>query len=275
MNAVAPHYFQTMRIPMLAGRDFDWHDSPAAGSKIILNQSAAKLLFSGRNAVGEEVWRDDKTRMEVIAVVADIKLTSIAAAAPPAAYLAITQSAVSKRSYTGVIRLNGSPESFAIGIRRLISQMAPDIPAPIMTTMSRRVDMHLSTQRMMAILSVFFAACALLVTAIGLYGTLSYTTARRTSEIGIRMAVGARRLQVAFLILRENLASTAVGSIVGVGAALLAARTLTSFLYGTSIQEPWILVAAVVTLGTVAGVASVLPAIRAASVDPIKALKTE
>ena len=129
-----------------------------------------------------------------------------------------------------VVRLEGPVAPFAAAVRRLAAQMAPDIPAPILTTMSSELDSSISSERMMAMLSAFFAGCALLVTAIGLYGTLSYATARRTSEIGIRIALGAQRGQVVALIFRENAWIAAGGALAGLIAALLALRALASFL---------------------------------------------
>jgi ABC-type antimicrobial peptide transport system permease subunit len=127
----------------------------------------------------------------------------------------------------------------------------------------------------MAMLAVFFAACALLVTAIGLYGTLAYATARRTSEIGIRMALGAQRMQVVVLIFRENAWVAVCGCVAGLAAALFASRLLASFLYGTSVRDPWVLAASVAGLLVIASAASLLPAVRAARIEPMQALKSE
>jgi len=144
-----------------------------------------------------------------------------------------------------------------------------------MTSMSSTLDASISSERMMAMLSIFFAGCAMLVTAIGLYGTLAYATARRTSEIGIRMALGAQRLQVVAMVFRENAWIAVCGSLAGLGAALLASRALASFLYGTSTRDPWVLIGSVVALISVASAASLLPAIRAVRIEPMEALRTE
>jgi ABC-type antimicrobial peptide transport system permease subunit len=124
-------------------------------------------------------------------------------------------------------------------------------------------------------LSSFFAIIAVLVTAIGLYGVLAYSTARRTSEIGVRMALGARRTQVITLVFCENLWSVLAGCAVGLAAALLASRVLASFLYGISPRDPWVLSASLLLLCFVAAVASLIPALRAASIDPMVALRCE
>jgi ABC-type antimicrobial peptide transport system permease subunit len=133
----------------------------------------------------------------------------------------------------------------------------------------------MSAERMMALLALFFAGCALLVTAIGLYGTLAYTTARRTSEIGIRMALGARRTRVMAMVFRENAQIAALGAGAGLVAALFASRALASFLYGTSPRDPWVLAGSVGALIVIAGAASLLPALRAARIEPMTAIRCE
>jgi ABC-type antimicrobial peptide transport system permease subunit len=153
--------------------------------------------------------------------------------------------------------------------------MAPQIPAPVLTTMSSQLDDSIRSERMMAMLSVFFAVCALLVTGIGLYGTLAYATARRTSEIGIRMALGSQRIQVVAMIVRSNASVAIGGAIAGLLTAMLASRVLASFLYGTSTRDPWVMLGAVMALATIASAASLLPALRASRIEPMEALRTE
>lgn len=279
MNGVAPEYFRTMRIPMVEGRDFRWGDTPDSGNKIILNQSAARLLFPGENAVGRQVQGWKNKQYEVVAVVGDVKYASIREAAPAGGYVAVTQDTGKKPSYTAVVRLDGSvggsAEALAAAARQLAGRMAPDIPAPVMTTMSSDLDASISSERMMAMLSVFFAGCALFVTAIGLYGTLAYATARRTNEIGIRMALGAQRTQVVGMVFRENVWIALLGAGAGLGLALAGSRALASFLYGTSTRDPGVLIGSVVALVAVASVASLIPAIRAARIEPIRAIRYE
>jgi putative ABC transport system permease protein len=174
-----------------------------------------------------------------------------------------------------VVRVDGPVAPLAAAARSMAARMAADIPPPVMTTMSNELDASISSERMMALLSVFFAGCALFVTAVGLYGTLAYATARRTSEIGIRMALGAQRLQVVGLVFRENAWIVTGGSLAGLVAALLASRALASFLYGTSAYEPWVLIMSVSALGAVASTASLIPSIRASRIEPITAIRCE
>ncbi|MGB9417198.1 MAG: ABC transporter permease [Acidobacteriaceae bacterium] len=289
-NLVGPGYFQTMRIPLLAGRDFSWSDTtpikadsdptkPNAAkelpSKLILSHSAAEHLFPRENPVGRILESEDHVSYEVIGVVGDTKYGDIREPAPPEVYTSITQNKDKKPSYAFVARSEGPAAPFAGAVRAILARDVPEIPAPVFNTLGGFLDQSLSAQRMMALLSIFFAACSLLVTAIGLYGTLAYRTARRTSEIGIRMALGAQRTQVVSLVFRQNVAVTVIGTLAGLAAALLAARALASFLYGTSTHDPLVLALSTLLLALVASVASLAPAIRAARINPLAAIRTE
>ena len=276
MNAVGPDYFQTMRIPMYGGREFAWNDTKTSGMKIILNQSAAKLIFPGQNAVGRQVIENhDKIAYEVVAVVGDAKYRDVRTPAPPAAYVPLAQGDEAKPSFSAIVRYQGSATPLAAAAHELASRLAPSIPAPVTITMDEMMNNSLFAERMMAILAVFFAACALLVTAIGLYGTLSYSTARRTSEIGIRMALGAQRSRVVGMVFRQNAVIAIVGSATGLFFAILMSRALASFLYHTSAHDPRILLFSVIVLALIASAASLLPAIRAARIEPIIAIRSE
>ena len=277
VNAVGPAYFQTMRIPLLEGRDYRWTDTTSTGLKIILNQTAAKLYFPGRSPIGQNILSDpDKVSYEVIGVVGDAKYDDLRSPAPPTSYLPISQNGLKgKPSYTAVVRVDGPVAPLAGAARSIAGRLAPEIPAPVMTTMDSVLDASISSERVMALLSVFFAACALLVTGIGLYGTLAYATARRTSEIGIRMALGARRAQVVRMVFRENSVIAVVGSAVGLVAAVLASKALASFLYSTSSRDPWVMVGSVAAVVLIASAASLLPALKAARIEPMDAIRHE
>ena len=276
LNSVAPKYFETMRIPLYMGRDFRWSDTKASGLKIILNQSAAKRFFPDRNAIGQQVINaDEKISFEVVAVVGDTKYRDMRTPAPPQGFVPIQQDDQPKPSLHAVVRVDGPIAPLAAAVRSIAARLAPTIPTPTLTTVDEVMNNSLGAERMMAVLAIFFAACALLVTAIGLYGTLAYNTARRTSEIGIRMALGAQRSRVVVLVFRENAVIAMLGSAAGLVAAILASRALASFLYETSPRDPWILVGSVVALACIASTASLLPAIRAARIEPITAIRCE
>jgi len=279
LNSVGPDYFSTMRIPLLLGRESQWTDTKASGLKIVLNQSAALQLFPGRNAIGHQVSNTfTRNSYQVIAVVADAKYRDIRKPAPPAAYVPMQQDEREKPSFSAVVRLdpaNASLVPIASAARTIAARFAPTIPAPNITTLSEVMDSALGTERVMAVLSIFFAACALLVTAIGLYGTLAYATARRTSEIGIRMALGAQRAGVVALIFSENATVAIAGCAAGLAVAAVASRALASFLYETSPRDPWIFLSSVAALSLIASAASLLPALRAARIEPITAIRCE
>jgi predicted permease len=276
LNSVGPHYFETMRIPLFAGREFIWSDTNASGPKIILNHSAAQMFFPGRDALGQQIVSQyDKTVYQVVAIVGDAKYRDMRSPAPAAGYVPIMQDRQKKPSLTAVLRVEGPQAPLAGAARDLASRLAPTIPAPIITTMDEILNNSISAERMMAILSLFFAACALLVTAIGLYGTLAYTTARRTNEIGIRMALGAQRSRVIAMIFSQNAVIAIIGSAAGLISAVLASRALASFLYETSARDPWVFMSSVAALTAIASAASLLPALRAARIEPIAAIRYE
>lgn len=279
MNCISTGYFSTLKIPIIAGRDFQWNDNPASGLKVILSARAAQQLFPGQNAVGQSVTQthgtDGKNVLQVIGVVGDIHYESLRKDAPPEAYTPVTQNTDHKPDYVAVTRIEGSALPLATAARQLAANMAPEIPAPVLTPMMTNIDGSIASERIMAMLAVFFAICALLVTAIGLYGTLAYSTARRTSEIGVRMALGAQPAQVVSLVFRENAWIAVYGSLAGLVVAWFAATALTSLLYGTSARDPWVLLASVLVLVSIASAASLVPAIRAARIDPSTALRAE
>ena len=179
---------------------------------------------------------------EVIGVVGDAKYENLREPAPATGYAAMMQDDRHSPSYFAVVRTDGDAGSVASAARTLAQADGARDSCAGDDVDDDDVDDSLSAERMMALLSVFFAACALLVTAIGLYGTLAYATARRTSEIGIRMALGARRAQVVALVCSQNALVAVTGTLAGLIAAVLASKALASFLYGTSARDPWVLV---------------------------------
>jgi predicted lysophospholipase L1 biosynthesis ABC-type transport system permease subunit len=211
----------------------------------------------------------------VIGVVGDAKYENMREPAPATAYAAMMQEGRHSPSYYAVVRTDGDAGSVASAARMLARRMAPGIPAPAMTSMMTTVDDSLSAERMMALLSVFFAGCALLVTAIGLYGTLAYATARRTSEIGIRMALGARRAQVVGLVCGQNALVALFGYDGGVdcgGAGVEGAGEFSIWDDGAgSVGAGGVGDGA----GVIASAASLLPALRAARIDPMAAIRCE
>ena len=278
-NSIGPNYFRTMRIPIFSGREFAWTDTPSTGPKIILNQAAVKLLFADHNPLGQFVSKHEGNstmQYQVVGVVGDAKYVDLRSPAPPTAYVPMTLGGGDQfPSYVAVVRTNGSAGPLADAARSLAMSMAPGIPAPLLTPMSVTVDESLSAERTMALLALFFATCALIVTAVGLYGTVAYATARRTNEIGIRMALGARRTQVVAMVFLQNAGEALAGATIGLLAALLASRALASFLYGISARDPWVFAGSILALSLIASAASLLPALRAAKINPMSAMRCD
>jgi len=276
LNSIGPEYFRTMRIPVFEGREFGWNDTKASGMKIILNQAAAKRFFPDGNALGRQVVNShDKTSYEVMAVVGDAKYRDVRSPAPAAAYVPMQQVQETKQSLNAVVRVEGPWTPLASSSRALAARLAPTIPAPAIRPMDEFVNTSVSSERMMAMLGVFFAACALLVTAIGLYGTLAYATARRTGEIGIRMALGAQRSRVLAMVFRENVVVAVIGCGAGLVAAVMLSKVLASFLFETSPRDPLVFVGSIMALTAIACAASFLPALRASRIEPITAIRYE
>ena len=278
-NAIGPDYFKAMRIPLFDGRDFHWDEPASAGQKIIVNRAAADLLFPGRNPIGKTISnkeQDKITQFEIVGVVGNAKYEDVRSPAPPTIYHPMSQGSEDfSPSYNAVVRVEGPSSNLAAAARSIVQKINPEIPVPKVTSMSSMVDDSLSAERTMALLSGFFALCALAVTAIGLYGTLAYSTARRTSEIGIRMALGAKRIQVATMVFIQNSTVALAGTIVGLVCALTASRMLASFLYGISARDPWVFASSILLLAVIACAASLLPALRAAKIEPMHAIRSE
>ena len=279
-DTISPGYFHTLGIRLIAGRGFTQRDASAESNLILINQRAARMFFPTTDAVGKTLTDSGSTGKsagnEIVGVVGNTKYQHVQDVDPPMVYYVIAPDPKNKKPYyTYVLCFSGPVAQLATAIRHVVAELAPDAPAPTLETMDQQIDDGIAAQRVMALLSVFFAVCALLVTGIGLYGVLAWSTARRKSEIGVRMALGAQRAQVVGLVFRENLWSSAAGCAGGLAAAVIASRAIASFLYCTSPRSPWILSAALALLCVVAAAASLIPALRAASIDPMQALRSE
>ena len=269
-NAVSRGYFSTAGTRMLAGRDFR-DDRNDRDSAVILGQSAAKRLFPKVDAVGQSLREGDlKTgaMRRVIGVVEDSK------------YLRLRDSQLTifhpndHFTATFLIRYKGDLQAVITRFQKDFRRMAPAgvaLEPPV--SMQHVVDQSLATERLLATLGNFFGGLALLLMAIGLYGTLAYYAARRTREIGVRMALGATQLNVIWTVMKENLLVTAAGVIVGLSAVVATGRYVHSVLYGVATLDPLFLMAACALIGVVASAATIMPAWRAAQIDPMNAIR--
>jgi predicted permease len=278
LNQVTAGYFDTMGIAVLLGRAFTDGDVQSAPRVALVNETAARFYFGGRNPIGASVrfpFRKNTSAYQIIGVVKDSRHNSLREEVPRLIYLPVFQGLDSLTSLTVAIRAAGDPTALASAVRAQISSAGPDILITDVITLARQVDQTLLEERLVSTLAGFFGLLALLLASIGLYGTMSYSVVRRTNEIGIRMALGASRSGVVWLVLRDTLLMIAAGMAIGIPAAIGGARYIQSELYGLKPADAVSLVSASLLLTMVAVLAGYLPALRASRVDPMAALRDE
>jgi predicted permease len=268
VNSVGPRFFETMGIPLVAGRALNEQDALERRPVAVISESVARKLFPDRNPLGEhlDVFGTDR---EVIGVVRDARYRSLRLPAEPMVY----QPAFGAWSYG--IRTKGDPALLAGAVRRELREAARDVPVWSLDTLESRVDATLVNERMVSSLCSWFGGFALLIASIGLYGRLSYAVSERTGEIGVRMALGARQGQVVWMVLRDALILTLAGIGIGVPLALASTQILRSLLFGVRATDGGTFVVIVAGIIGVTSIAGYIPARRAACVDPVIALRTE
>jgi predicted permease len=285
-NAVGAGYFTVLHIPLLLGRDLTEADSTTAAKVVLVNHTFAERFLKGRSPIGHHVAFDgaqdpsSKTQpaqYTIVGVAADSRYRAVDEEARPMAYFPYGQLA----GIDGIatmhfeVRTAGSPMALLPEVRSLVREFGPDVPLLEPTTQQEVFADSFSQQRLMGRMAIFFALLAALLVATGLYGTLAYRVSRRTAEIGVRMALGAQRRQVLWMVLRESLAVAGAGLLLGIPLAIAASRQLRSSLFGLAPSDPWSFAAALGGIVVVTLLASLIPARRAASVDPMKALRME
>jgi predicted permease len=272
---ITPDYFETMGIALVAGRDLTEADGPSAPKVAVVNQTFALKYFGSRQkALGHYLGKPLKLDMQIVGVVADSKHRGVRAGAIPTVYKAVAQDS----NATGLqfyVRTTQNPELAENTIRTALHGLDSKLVIDSMMTMEEQIDNNVSNERMMAMLATSFALIALLMTGVGLYGVLAYATVQRTKEIGIRMAVGAQRFAVVRLVLTDMTKVALAGIAVAIPLAVLLARWMRSQLFGVQPFDPMTMVGCIVLTVAMVLVAAALPARRAASTDPVKALRTE
>jgi predicted permease len=274
---VSPDFFATLGIELLRGRGFTPNDDPKHFNVVVINNNLAKILFPGGDPIGQHIrfgFMPAFQNLEVIGLASDARLFDLREPAAPVAYLPVLQHPDYWDRATLFVRTDQAPEGMARTIGQEIESLGREYPLRTKTA-SQVVSEVLVEERVMAMLSTFFAALALVLASLGLYGLMSYAVARRTREIGTRVALGAQQHNILWIVLRETLALTLLGIAIGVPFALAASRLIASTLFGVSSHDVATLTAVSLLLVAVALLAGYLPARRASAIDPIIALRTE
>jgi predicted permease len=277
INLVGPGYFETLGVPLVMGRAFAPGDDERAPLVAVVNQSMANHFWPGQNPIGRRFAansRQPEGAVEVIGVVRDAKFANLRGDVPRFFYIPILQAEVIDTMTFYVRTRAGVGDPFG-AVRQTVQRLDPCLPVLDMKSMEQQVNDTLFIERLVALLAVFFGVLAAALAAIGLYGVMSYTVARRTREIGLRMALGAARASVLWMVLREVVTLTAAGIVVGLPAALAISRLIESQLFGLSSTDPLTLIVAATALTIVALLAGYLPARRATRIDPMLALRAE
>jgi putative ABC transport system permease protein len=282
IRIITPGYFEAMGIPILRGRTFTSHDTDSTEPVVLVNDTVARRWWPQGNPLGDRVvpcrfqGKDfcKQSPREVVGVVGDTKTVELTAPPRPTIYIPAAQALEYDAAINWVVRGALSP-TFAQQIRRAIAEMDPQQRVDRVRTMDEILSTTTADSRFDAWLFGAFAALALVLTAIGIYGLVSFTVARRTSEFGTRMALGASRGDVLRLVLKQGITLTAVGLVIGLGGALALGRSLSSLLFGVGATDPLSLAAVSVVLLGVGLLASYIPARRATKTDPMVALRYE
>jgi predicted permease len=274
-NVAGPDFFRTLGVPVLMGRDFKDSDTATSPHVGIINEQFAKHFFPGQNPLGHTIGPDNGMfLMTVVGVVKDHKYRSIDEEPIPMAWYMYAQIPIVGKMQVEM-RVKGEPLAILPSAQRALQQMDPTLPLIEPMTQQAQYETTISQQKLFARLAGFFGLLAVVLVATGLYGTLAYRVNNRTAEIGVRMALGARRGQVVWMVLRDSLVLTAIGVAVGLPLASVVSKALASVLYGVKPFDVFSYGLAVYGVAIVALVASVIPARRAAHVDPLTALRSE
>jgi putative ABC transport system permease protein len=277
---ISPDYFRAMGISLMRGRFLNDEDAKVTPASVIVNQTLARKVWAGTDPIGKRMrLGPDYAWLSVVGVVADIKNHGSNVATKPEMYLVLTgqpfQIWVDLRSMTLVVRTSSEPENLVSAIRAQLKQLDPELPIYKVATLKELVSSSTSQTRLPAITLSLFACTALLLAAIGVYGVLAYTVAQCRHEIGVRMALGAQQGQILRFYLGRGVRWAAFGGAFGLGAALVLVRFMRTMLFQIGPYDPKIFLTKTAVLTAVVLMACLMPALRAARVNPIAALKNE
>jgi predicted permease len=274
-NAVGPDYFAAMGIPLVSGRGFTPQDTDKSQKVAVVSETMAQRFFGNTSPLGRRFWvgRDSRDQIEIIGVVKDAKYESLTETSRPMAYYPHAQHSQPLSNF--VVRFSGPPATYVPQVRRAIREVNRNLPIDEVVSLSEHVDRSLVQQKLLARFASFFGLLALLLACVGLYGILSYSVARRTGEIGIRMALGAGTADVLKLVLKGGMTLTLIGVALGMAGAFALTRLTSALLFGVKPTDVVTFGAVAATMIIVAFVACYIPARRATKVDPLVALRYE
>jgi predicted permease len=271
---VSPGFFQTVRTPLVVGRDFGAQDQGGATRVAVVNETFARYFFRDRSPLGMHVDAGGSVgRAEVVGVVRDARYVSLRQRPPRMVFFSALQIGFPADTY--FVRTAGDPRSLGQALRQTARQIDPNLRIEEVRTMTAQVDDFLVQERMIAKLSGAFSLLALVMASVGLYGVMAYGAARRTNEIGIRMALGAGRVDVLRMMLRETLLIVASGVVIGIPVALACGQFVRTMLFGLEPADPATLAGCALLLTGIALVAGYIPARRATKISPMEALRYE
>ena len=272
---VSHHFFDTVGIPLVEGRDFATTDNEKTLAVTIVNQTFVREFLKDKNPIGQYFGYDTANdhRFQIVGVVKDARVNDIRESAPPMIYHSIAQDAIDVESLD--VRTFADPSPLISQVRQAVRGVDPNLPIGGIATLAEQVSSNLAQQRLIARLTTIFGVLALGLACLGLYGVMSYTVARRTSELGIRLALGSTRWSALWVVLRESFIVIGAGILVGACLSLAGTRLVSSMLFGLSPHDPLTLAAAAMLLLLVSVASGLLPAWRAAQVDPMAALRHE
>ncbi len=274
MRQVSPGYFDTMRTPLLQGRVFTDRDTDSSPPVAVVNQTIAERYWPNQNPLGKHIANSrDMIQREVVGVVADVKFTALDVASVEEMYLPLDQSPAA--SATLIVHSPANPESLAAAVRAKLAEQDSTLPISNIASMDTIVAQSVAQPRVLSEFVAVFAAFALLLAAIGVYGVMAYTVAARTREIGIRMSLGANPTDILKLVVRRGISMTLIGIGIGLAASLALTRLITALLFNTSASNPLAFTAAAIILTATAAAACYIPARRATKVDPMVVLRYE
>ncbi len=277
LNIVSAGYFSTLGVPVLTGRDFSSSDQKKSPRVVIINQAMAKKYFPDSDPIGQQlsdgIDGPEKETRRIIGVVADYKIRSVREATPPAVFLCLSQSYMPRM--TILLRSSQQPENLVPALTAVVARINKDLPVFQVQTLREHLRVTLAQERILTWLLTAFGAIALLLAVLGLYSVVAFTTEVRTSEFGIRMAIGAQRSDVLKLVLSQGLMLAGIGLAAGLAGSTLVTRVLSSLLFGVAPRDIATFLSVAAIMAFISLCACAVPALRATRVDPSTALRYE